>query len=128
MTFARGGVEICQKKYSNGQKLASQSLLVVYKKFDRSSHQTNTFLDQVGIKEDDKNVFNIIENIFFIFLESKVENFTKFSWFSTKSNYTFLDVSGYHFLKIVKNHFLLPCSHLYVPYDAPNYTKSFLGL
>ena len=34
----------------------------------------------------------------------------------------------YHFLKIDKNHFLLPCSHQNVSCDALIYTKCFLGL
>ncbi len=45
----------------------SDYCLSTNRKFDRSMYRTNTFLDQVDIKEDDKNVFNIIENIFFIF-------------------------------------------------------------
>ena len=83
MTFARGGG--IEKKYSNGQKLASESLLVVYREFDRSSHQTNTVLDQIGIKENDKNVFNIIENIFFIFWNPKLK--TSLNFYGFPSNH-----------------------------------------
>ena len=80
----------------------------MYNEFYPSAYQTNTFLGQVGTEKHNKNVFKLIRNIFFDFLELKVEKVTKIWGFYEKFLTFVWWLLEYHFVKTDRNVFFLP--------------------